>query len=255
VGVDEVDGADGFDAAFELAQNADGVFDGGGDGESKEFRGHAAGGGLFAMLEKFDDFLAGFGLHLDEDLLGVILGEIGEKIGGGVRIHLFDDIGGAFGVEGFDDGFLNVGFDLFEGLGSGLFVESTENGLALIGGEIFDDVGDIRGVKFGQTFVGRLQLDAASGIGLDEIDKAPGNGAEGNFLKQSLERGARRKSAQKAAYGATGTDIDGSNAESGVRVPAFGDGIDLQFNVIHADDFAAIDVDDLLVEEIPVEKK
>src|ERR1700677_2206647 len=50
LGVDQVDGAHGFHAAFEFAENADGIFDAGRDRQSEELSGHAAGGGLFAVL-------------------------------------------------------------------------------------------------------------------------------------------------------------------------------------------------------------
>src|SRR5580658_11006030 len=134
MGVDEIDGADGFDAAFELAHYADGVLDRRGYWEGEELGGHAAGGGFFFVFEEFNDFLTGLRLHLDEDLLSAILGKIGEKVGGGVGIHFLDDVGGAFGIEGFDDGFLDAGFDFFESLGGYVFIESAEDGFALIGG-------------------------------------------------------------------------------------------------------------------------
>ena len=167
VRIDQIDGADGLDAAFELAHDADGIFDRGGDRQGEELSGHAAGGGFFAVFEKFDDFLAGLGLHLDQDLFGAILREVAEEVGGGVGIHFLDDVGGAFGVERFDDRLLDLGLDLFESFGCDIFVEGAEDGFALVGGEIFDDVGDIGGMERGQAFVRNLELDAARGIGLD----------------------------------------------------------------------------------------
>jgi len=140
VGVYEINGADSFHAAFEFAKDSDGVLYRRRDRECEELRGHAASSGFFAVLEQFDDFLAGLGLHLDEDLFGVILGEIGEKVGGGVRIHLLDDVGGALRVERLDDGFLNFGVDFFKSFGRHFFVESAEDGFALVGGEVFYDV-------------------------------------------------------------------------------------------------------------------
>ena len=190
VGIDEIDGDDGFDAAFELAHYADGVLHRGGDGEGEEFGGHAAGGGFFAVFEEFDDLLAGLGLHLDEDLFGVILGEVGEEVGGGVGIHLLDDVGGAFGVEGFDDRLLDAGLNFFESLGGDFFVEGAEDGFALVGSEVFDDVGDVSRMEGGQAFVSDLELDAARGIGFDQVDKTPGDGAWGNSIEQELESAA-----------------------------------------------------------------
>lgn len=40
-----------------------------------------------------------------------------------------------------------------------------------------------------------------------------------------------------------------------MRVSGLGDGIDLEFDVIHTDDFASVNIDDLLVEEIAFEQE
>ena len=208
MGIDQIDGADGFDAALEFAHYANGVLDGGGDREGEELGSHASGGGFFAVLEQFDDFLAGLGFHLDEDLFGLILGEIAEEVGGGVGIHFLDDVGGAFGVEGFDDRFLNAGLNFFESLGGDIFVERAEDGFTLVGSKVFDDVGDVGGMECGQAFVRDFEFDAARGIGFDEIDKTPGDGARRNSLQQDVESGARSETAQEAADSAAGADID-----------------------------------------------
>jgi len=72
VGIDEVDGTDGFYSAFEMAHGVDCVLDGGRHRQRKELGGHAAGGGFFSVFEQFDDILAFFGLHLHQDLFGAI---------------------------------------------------------------------------------------------------------------------------------------------------------------------------------------
>ena len=100
-----------------------------------------------------------------------------------------------------------------------------------------------------------LQLHAAGRIGFDEIDKVPGDGAGRNLLDQEVQGGARSDTSEEAAYGATGTDIDGSNPQDGAGSSAVSYGIDLQFNVINADDLAAVDVDDLLIEQIAIEQE
>ena len=70
-----------------------------------------------------------------------------------------------------------------------------------------------------------------------------------------MQSSAGRESAKKAANGATGADIDGGDPHAGMRMAAFGDGVDLEFNVIDTDDFAAIDVDDLLIQKIAFEEE
>src|SRR5271157_520742 len=100
-----------------------------------------------------------------------------------------------------------------------------------------------------------LQFDAAGRIGLDEIDKGPGNSAGGNLLDQKMQGGARRQPTQKAAYGATGSDIDGSDPQDGMRASSVDYGVDLEVDVIDADDLAPVDVDDLLIEQITIQEE
>jgi hypothetical protein len=100
-----------------------------------------------------------------------------------------------------------------------------------------------------------LQLHTARGIGFDEVDKTPRDGALGNSLEQQVQSGAGREAAQEAAYGATGADVDGRDPQGGMRAPGFGDGVDLEFNVVDPNDFAPVDVDDLLIEQIAFEEE
>jgi hypothetical protein len=207
------------------------------------------------VFEEFDDFLAGLGLHLDEDLFGAILREVGEEVGGGVGIHFLDDVGGALGVERFDDGLLDFGLDFFESFGGNIFIQGAENGFALIGREVFYDVGDVSGMERRQAFVRNLEFDAARGIGFDEIDKTPGDRARRNSLEQDVKCGARRQAAQEATDGAADADIDRLNAQDGVRAAGLCDGVDLEVHVVDANDLASVNVDDLLIEKISFEQE
>ena len=255
VGIDEINGTDGFDSAFELAHHADGVFDGSGDGEGEELRGHTAGGGFFAMFEEFDYLLAGSRLHLDKDLFSMILRKVAKKVGGGVGIHFFDDVGGAFGVEGFDNRFLEPGLELFEGFGGNVFVQGAEDGFALIRGEIFDDVGDVGWMECGQTLVRDFEFDAARGVGFDKVNETPGDGAGRNSLEQGVERSAGREASQKTPDGAADANVDRLDAQDRMRVSGFDHGVDLKIDIVDADDFASVNVNDLLIEEIAFEQE
>ena len=86
-----------------------------------------------------------------------------------------------------------------------------------------------------------LEFDAAGGIGFDEIDEAPGDGAGRNFLEQDVESGAGRETAEKAADGAADADIDGLDAQDGMRASGFDDGVDLEVDIVDADDFASVE--------------
>jgi hypothetical protein len=131
------------------------------------------------MFEEFDNFLAGLRLHLNQDLFSTILREIGEKVGGGVGIHLLDDVGGAFGVERFDNRALNPGFDLFESLGCNIFIQGAEDSLTLVGSKVFDDIGNVGGMQRGQAFVRNLEFNAACGISFDEVSSNTWRAARG----------------------------------------------------------------------------
>ncbi len=96
-------------------------------------------------------------------------------------------------------------------------------------------------MECGEAFVGNLELDAARGIGFDQIDKTPGDGSGRNFLEQYVESGAGREPAEEAADGAADADVDGLDAEDGMRVSGFGVGVDLQVDVVDANDFAAVE--------------
>ena len=149
--------------------------DPGGGGERHVIGGHAAGGGVFFEFEKLFDILTLLGIHLLEDGVGALVGEVGEQVGSGVRIHLLDDVGGAVGLHRVEDGDLEFGIDLLQSLGSYLLIEPLEDGIALGGRELFDDVGDVGGMQTGDAFGGNLEADAAGRVGLDQVDGLPGN--------------------------------------------------------------------------------
>ena len=95
------------------------------------------------MFQQFDDVLLRLRFHLDQDLLGAILGQIGQQVGGRVGIHFLDDVGCPARIQGLDDGFLNLGRDLLQCLRRGLFIQGLKHGLALIRRQIFYDVGNV----------------------------------------------------------------------------------------------------------------
>ena len=142
-------------------------------------------------------------------------GIVAEQVGGCVRIHFLDNVGGALGIQRLDDRFLDSGLDFFQRLGGGFLIQGLENCLALIGREIFHDVGNVGRVQLGQAFVRDLQLHAAGGIGLDKIDKIPGNTARGNSAQQRVQRRLRRHPAQQAADGPARAHIDRVDAQDG----------------------------------------
>jgi len=88
----------------------------------------------------------------------------------------------------------------------------------------------------------------------DEIDEIQGMCGE-EFSGRGVQSGTGCEAAQEAANRATGTDIDRSNPHCGMRVPGAATESDLEFDIIDADNFAAIDVDDLLIEQVTIKEK
>ena len=216
--------------------------------------GHAAGGGVAGEFEELFDLLALLGIHLFEDGLGALVGELGEEVGGGAGVHLFDDAGDLLGVERLDEGLLHLGLDLFEGLGGDLLVEADEEGLALGGGELFEDVGDVGGVHLREAVLLDLEADAAGGVAVDEVDEVPGDDA-GRGSGWRCVDGGGGQAFEETADGTAHADLDLGDAE-GESVGVVGLAVlPDEVDVVDADDLVAVDVDDLLVEQIAFEEE
>ena len=63
-----------------------------------------------------------------------------------------------------------------------------EEGLALGGGEILEDVGDVGGVHLREAVLLDLELDAAGGVAIDEIDEVPGDDAGAEAGGDAVDR-------------------------------------------------------------------
>ena len=119
------------------------------------------------------------------------------------------------------------------------------------GGEILDDVGDVGRMQLGQTLVGDLQFDAARRIGFEQVDELPGDDARRNPLEQGAQRERRHDALREPADGAAGADVDRDDVEQQVAV----DRRRLELDVVDPDHLAAVDVDDLLIEEVALEQQ
>src|SRR3979409_1547406 len=91
-----------------------------------------------------------------------------------------------------------------------------------------------------------LHLAATGRVGFDEIDKLPGNFARRNALQQEAQGGKRDHSLEQTANGATRAHVHALDFQGEVVLH----GLQIKINIVDADYFAAVDVDDLLVEEI-----
>ena len=102
-----------------------------------------------------------------------------------------------------------------------------------------------------QPFVRDLELHAARRVGLDQIHVLPGDHARRDLLEQRTKRERRDDAFGEAPDGAASADVDREQGERHVIV----DGRRVELDVVHPDDFAAMDVDDLLIEEVALEQQ
>ena len=146
---------------------------------------------------------------------------------------------------------LDVGIDFLERLGGDFLVERFEHGFLFGRRQVFDDVGDVGRMHLRQAFVGDLQLHAPRRVGLDQVDVLPGDDARRNLFEQRAQRERRDDAFGQAADRAAGADVDREDVERDVAV----DRRRIDLDVVDANDLAAVDVDDLLVEEVALEQQ
>ena len=93
---------------------------------------------------------------------------------------------------------------------------------------------------------GHAQLDAAKRIGLDQVHEFPANCAGRQPFFDAANAHRRNEALKEASNGAFHTDVHLRDAHFDISVGAMFGKID----VIHADNFSPVRVDNLLVEEI-----
>ena len=96
-----------------------------------------------------------------------------------------------------------------------------------------------------------LSLTRRARIGLEQVDVGPRDHPRRDFLEERAKRERRHDALRQTADGAARADVHGDDRERDVAV----DGRRIELDVVDADDFAAVDVDDLLVEEVALEKQ
>ncbi len=107
------------------------------------------------------------------------------------------------------------------------------------------------GCRVRQAVERNLQLDPARRIGFDEIDELPGNHPRRDLGQQRVQRAGGHDSFQQAANRAASSNVHGGQLENQVLVTD----LLVDVDVIHTDDFSAMYVDDLLVEQIAAQQE
>jgi hypothetical protein len=170
----------------------------------------------------------------------------GDQVGGSVRAHLLNDVGGLFGVEFLDNLGLQALVEFGESFGCNVLIEGINDRLTFGGRELLHEVGEIGRVEFLEPVARNAQLHAAERIGFDQVDELPADRVCGKLLLNSADRVGRDDSLQEAANRRGDADADIFDAKLRVAVRA----VIAQVHVIDADHLATMRVDDLLVEKV-----
>jgi serine/threonine-protein kinase RsbW len=105
-------------------------------------------------------------------------------------------------------------------------------------------------VNIRQALVLDAQFDATRRIGLDDVDELPGNGARAESARNRLQPGPRQNSLEHAAECAAQTHLYLSHTQQVSRPLAH----PFQVDVVYADHLAAMNIDDLAIDEILLEE-
>ena len=117
--------------------------------------------------------------------------------------------------------------------------------------QVFDDVRDVGGVELREALVRDLQLHAPRWIGFEQIDVLPRDHARRHAIEKRPQGEARDDAFRQPPDGAARANVDGDDVERDVAV----DRRRIDLHVVDAHDLAAVDVDDLLVEEVALEQE
>ncbi len=197
----------------------------------------------------FEQFLylgLGLRLHLFQDVFGGLLFQLGQHVGGLVRGHFFDDVGGFLGFKRFQDAGLHIRLHLGKRFGRDLAVHGFEDRLAIVRAQVLDDVGQVGRVHALQQVVTDVEAQAALRIGFDDAAVFPANGMRGDEFLQAADQLSRQHALRHAAEDAAQADVHVDDADHVV----VGFMVDVESDVGDAHHFAALAVDDLLVEQV-----
>jgi len=106
-------------------------------------------------------------------------------------------------------------------------------------------------VHFSEALVLDLELDAAGGVDLNDVDELPGNASGGEAAGDGFESVAGQQALEYALDRAAQANLHLGDAQEMDRTVAE----PFQIDVVDPDNFAAVDVDDLAVDEILLEEE
>src|SRR5437868_5306203 len=96
-----------------------------------------------------------------------------------------------------------------------------------------------------------LQLDASRWIGLDEVDILPGDDAGRNARQQTSQSDHGDYALEESTDGTTRTHVDAEDPQDHMAIHRHG----FEIDIVNTNHFAAVYIDDLLVEQIAAEQE
>ena len=96
------------------------------------------------------------GPHFFQNAFRLFLGQVAQQVGRSIRLHFFDDLRRAIGIERLENRLLHLGLDFFQRTGRHFFVQRLEDRFALVRGQIFHDICNIGRMQLGQPVMGNF---------------------------------------------------------------------------------------------------
>ena len=137
--------------------------------------------------------------------------------------------------------------DLGQRVGGDLAVEGLEHRLASFVAQFLDDVGEVGGVDVLEPLHVDLEAQAPLRVRLDDVAELPADGVRRDARHRPADQARRDHALAQPAEDAAHAHVHLEHPQLVVAV----DRLQLEGDVVDADDLPALGVDDLLVEQVP----
>ena len=201
------------------------------------------------VLQQFADFLAGIGFHLIQNLFRGFLLQFGKRVGGFIRRHFFDDVGGDFGLERFQNAGLHLGIDFGKA--------SAATSLSMVSKMDSRSAG-----PSSSTMSARSAGCRRSSLSFEMFSRRRRSGSASTMLQnsqrmecggigrlQAANQRGRQHALEQPPEDAANADVDFDHVRAIARAVVH----QIESDVVHAHHLAAVHIDDLLVEKIAVD--
>ena len=240
-----IDVVDALEVLVELADRLDGVTDRRRGGQGDKLRGHDAAGGVVLVAQQVTNRLLLLNAHQAQQLLGLLVIELVNQVGGVVRIH-----------HGQHRRCVRIGQAL-EHLGHKLVVIELRDGLGGLGSielrkhlrtqarvELLDNVGDVGRVQLAERLVRHRELNVL-GRAVEQVHVGPSDDVLTEWLAQMLHKALddMLECGADCAQQTAGTNFGTQQAQ--LIFARHG-----KLDVVYAHDLHALRVDNLLVEHV-----